>query len=112
MRTLIGYEKLSLCMEELETPLEVLKQTEEGDDVEIHLQDDPVPIRTLVKQHYDGYENARNQKWELNSVQIIVFHDLQTQVKQLDKDGFLSSPGKKVTKIINGTKEVMATNEE
>jgi len=96
-------------MEELDYPINVLEHTEEGDELTIQLLERNSPMRTIVQKHFTEYDNTPSQKWKLDEINVLVFHDLSPQIKQIGKDGFLKPNGKTVTKLTNETKELMAT---
>lgn len=100
-------------MEELELPIEVLKNTEEEDVLTVKTESTNHREARVIEK-YDAYDDHLANKWRIgkfpndNSPHFLVFEEARVLLKTEDLNGFLSHNGDPVTYLKNHDKEIYA----
>lgn len=98
---------------ELDFPFEVLKQTDEGDELLLDTET-TTNFEAIVIEKYDTYDDEKNHKWRIGTEPdantFLVIEEAHAMLKKQDADGFLDHNGRKLIRLTNYSQGLTATN--
>lgn len=99
-------------MDELEFPMEVLKETDEDDELTLQTESIQNAIDARVIEKFSAYDEERDHKWRIgadeDAVHFLVIEEARALLKRKDEDGFLTHNGDPVTRLTNHDKQMFA----